>query len=354
MGQPSSRECRAWNQKHAEPIKKSIAPLANVKVKNRRLRIGYVSPDLYMHPVARFLLPLLKAHDRTQFEVFCYASVANPDSLTEQCREHAHVWRSIHGSTDEQVAQMIRQDRIDILVDLAMHTGHHRLLAFARKPAPIQVTFLAYCGTTGLDTIDYRLTDVHLDPAGVNDECYSERSVRLPGSMWCFQPTSQERESIPPTSQKDGRITFGCLNNFCKVSDQALEVWRQILQATPNSCLLLHAPDGQPGDRIRAFMAAGQIAPERLDFLTRLPYADYVRAYHRIDVALDPFPYAGGATTCDALWMGVPVVSLAGRRAMSLRRGQHFVKRGLDRTAGIEPRRLCANRHGTGERWSAD
>jgi protein O-GlcNAc transferase len=310
------RECRTWNQIHAEPLKKSILPHSNTKSKNRRLRIGYVSPDLYMHPVARFLLPLLKAHNRNHFEVICYSSAGVPDALTEQCREHAHAWRPICGLPDEQVSQLIRQDRIDILVDLAMHTGNTHLLAFARKPAPVQVTFMAYCGTTGLDTMDYRLTDTFLDPPGQNDDCYSEKSARLPASMWCFQPTNQEPELASPPSQKTGQITFGCLNNFCKVSEQALEAWRLILQATPTSNLLLHAPSGQPRDTVRAFMEGGQVSPERIRFVDRLPYAEYVRTYHNIDVALDPFPYGGATTTCDALWMGVPVVSMSGQRAV--------------------------------------
>ncbi len=310
------RECRAWNQIHAEPLKKSIQPHANTKSKNRRLRIGYVSPDFYMHPVARFLLPLLKAHDRNHFEIFCYSSVGVSDAITEQCREHTQVWRPIHGLADEQVAQLIRQDRIDILVDLAMHTGHTHLLAFARKPAPVQVSFMAYCGTTGLDTIDYRLTDFYLDPPGENEDCYSEKSARLPASMWCFQPTMQEPEQALAPGHNTGNITFGCLNNFCKISDQTLETWKLILQATPTANLLLHAPAGQPRESVRDFLQAGQISPECVSFVDRLPYPEYIRTYQRIDIALDPFPYGGATTTCDALWMGVPVVSLSGRRAV--------------------------------------
>jgi protein O-GlcNAc transferase len=310
------RECRAWNQVHAEPLKKSIRPHANTMSKNRRLRIGYVSPDLYMHPVARFLLPLLKAHDRKHFEIFCYSSVGVPDVITEQCRELAHVWRPIHGLADDQVAQLVRQDRIDILVDLAMHTGNNSLLVFARKPAPVQATFMAYCGTTGLGTMDYRLTDTFLDPPGQNDDCYSEKSARLPTSMWCFQPATQEPEQATLPGQNSGEITFGCLNNFCKISDETLEAWKQILQATPTANLLLHAPAGQPRDRVRAFMEGGQISAERVRFVNRLPFAEYIRTYHRIDVALDPFPYGGATTTCDALWMGVPVVCLSGHRAV--------------------------------------
>ena len=211
-------EHRRWNQHHAAPLAKFIQPHRNDRSPDRRLRVGYVSPDFRSHPVGRFLLPLLEAHDHGSLEIFCYASVRIPDTITDRCRAHADVWRDVLGLSDEQVAEVIRQDQIDILVDLTMHMANNRLLVFARKPAPVQVTYLAYCGTTGLSTMDYRLTDPYLDPPGRFDQFYSEQSIRLPETYWCYQPIVQTPASTALPALKAGHVTFGCLNNFCKVT----------------------------------------------------------------------------------------------------------------------------------------
>jgi protein O-GlcNAc transferase len=310
------KECRRWTECHAKPLAKFRAPHSNERLPERRLRIGYVSSDLREHPVGRFLLPLLRHHDHTPFEILCYADVEAPDAITEECRRLADQWRPIAGLADEKVAQLIRDDGIDILVDLAMHTGNNRLLVFARKPAPVQVTYLAYCGTTGLDTIDYRLTDPFFDPPGESDANYSEKSIRLPTTYWCYQPMLATPDVSPPPSLTTGFVTFGCLNNFCKVSQPTLECWRRILCELPNSRLLLHVPAGSAQARLHAFFAQGGIAPERLQFVERVAAEPYFRTYERIDIALDPFPFGGGTTTCDALWMGVPVITLAGQTAV--------------------------------------
>ena len=244
-------EHRRWNREHAAPLAKFIQPLPNDRSPDRRLRVGYVSPDFWNHPVGRFLLPLLESHDHASFEIFCYASVVLPDAITDRCRAHADVWRDVLGLSDEQVALAIRQDRIDILVDLTMHMRDSRLLVFARKPAPVQVTYLAYCGTTGLSTMDYRLTDPYLDPPGQDERFYSEQSIRLPETYWCYRPAIETPPVNALPAVKAGHVSFGSLNNFCKVTSPTLAAWSRILQEVPGSRLFLHARAGSHRDRVR-------------------------------------------------------------------------------------------------------
>jgi predicted O-linked N-acetylglucosamine transferase (SPINDLY family) len=212
---------------------------------------------------------------------------------------------------------MIREDGIDVLVDLAAHSRGSRLLVFARKPAPVQVTYLAYCSTTGLDAIDYRLSDPYLDPPGAVDSYYSEESIRLPETYWCYQgDLSYAMPTVPPATAA-GYVTFGCLNNWCKATRSTFIAWRELLRAIPSSRLMLHAPEGSVReDAMRVFTAAG-IESHRVNFVGRVSRSKYFDLYQRIDIALDPFPFTGGTTTCDALWMGVPVVSLVGETAVS-------------------------------------
>lgn len=306
-----------WNEKYARPLKAEIRPDDRDRDPHRPLRIGYVSPDFCNHPVGRFMLPLLSHHDRSQFQIICYSDVKRPDFMTERLRPHATLWRQTTRLSDHELADQIRVDQVDVLVDLAVHTGGNRLLAFARKPAPVQVTYLGYCGTTGLETIDYRLTDPYFDPPGADLACYSEKSVRLPQTYWCYQPAAEAPEVGPPPVLPAGHVTLGCLNNYCKVSEPALAVWCQLLAQTPNSELVLYAPEGSHRERARDRLARAGVDPGRLRFVGRVPLGQYLRQYHAIDIGLDPFPFAGGATTCDALFMGVPVISLAGQTAVS-------------------------------------
>ncbi|HEY2250372.1 MAG TPA: CmcI family methyltransferase, partial [Planctomycetaceae bacterium] len=304
-------EHRRWNNLHATPLAKFIEPHANDRSPDRRLRVGYVSSDFSKHPVGLFLLPLLAHHDRRNFEIYCFSSVARPDEITESYRAQSHHWRDVCEMTDQQVAQMIREDQIDILVDLTMHMPGNRLLAFARKPAPVQITYLAYCGTTGLDAMDYRLTDPRLDPVGHNRGLYSEESIHLPETYWCYPDRGEIPAVAPAPAITAGHVTFGCLNNFCKVNEPTREVWIRLLKAMPESRLLLHAHPGSHRNELLTVFAGQDIAAERLEFIGYQPTADYLKAYNRVDIALDPFPLGGGTTTCDALWMGVPVVTLA-------------------------------------------
>jgi len=309
-------ELRRWNQRHAEPLKKFIQPHTNHRDPDRRLRIGYVSPDFRVHVVGQNLLPLLREHDHRQMEIFCYSNVLRPDRLTDELRGFADVWRNIVGLSDSQVVSQIRQDGIDVLVDLALHTGNSRLLIFARKPAPVQVTWLGYCSSTGMDAMDYRLSDPYLDSLDSDLSVYSERTVRLPETYWCYSVPGPTPDPSPPPATAAGYVTFGCLNSFAKVSPAALDLWAEILRAMPQSRLIVHSRPGTHLNIVRERFAGKGISPDRLEFPTRRPWHEYVQTYGRIDIALDPFPWGGGITTCDALWLGVPVVSLMGRTAV--------------------------------------
>ena len=312
-----AQECAEWNRTYASPLAATIQPHTNERSPDRALRVGYVGLDLREHPVGRFLLPLLHNHDHGAFEVFCYSDLTRPDAITEQLRNCVNTWRGTAGMSDEALAALIRQDRIDILVDLAMHMDGTRMLTFARKPAPVQVTYLAYCSTTGLETMDYRLTDPYLDPPGIDESIYSEKSVRLASTYWCYQPPSIAPELAPLPSRVKGHVTFGCLNNFAKVSPAALATWRQILRSVPESRLVLHCGEGNHRQRLLDQFNSQGIAPQRVSFIGRIALSEYFQQYQQMDIALDPFPYPGGTTTCDALWMGVPVLTLAGPTAYS-------------------------------------
>jgi predicted O-linked N-acetylglucosamine transferase (SPINDLY family) len=306
-----------WARIHALPLKSEIRLHPNDHSADRRLRIGYSASNLGNHPQGRLLLPLLANHDRSQFEIFCYCEGRRPDRITRQIREHTDGWRETVGLSDQQLAEVIRADRIDILVDLAMHTGANRLLTFARKPAPVQATYLGYCSTTGLDTIDFRLTDPYLDPLERDDSFYTERSVRLPSTFWCYPPPGEAPAVGPLSAGRNGAITFGCINEFSKVNPGQISLWSQLLSQLPNSSLLVHARDGSHRQRVLDQFASEEVDPHRVAFIGYVPLEKYFAAYNQIDMALDTFPYAGGTTTLDALWMGVPVVSLAGDTAVS-------------------------------------
>ena len=306
-------ECQRWNQRHAEPLKPLIRPHTNLPEPERKLRIGYVSPDFREHVDSFFLIPLLANHDREQCEIFCYSNVTNPDHLTERIRGYADVWRSTVRVPDEQVAEMIRNDQIDILVDLELHIANNRLLVFARKPAPVQVSWLGYPGTTGLSTIDYRLTDPYLDPPGLLDTCYSEESIRLPDTFWCYDPLTDGPEVGALPAIANGYVTFGCLNAFCKINDKCLSLWAQVLRAVPNSRLLLRVPRDPARDRVLATLQHAGIAASRVEFVRTLPRLEYLKTYQRIDCCLDPVPCNGHTTSLDAFWMGVPTITLVSK-----------------------------------------
>ena len=306
-------EHRRWARRLADPLAAQIQPHANERAPDRTLRVGYLSPDFRAHPVGQMLLSLFANHDRRHVAVVTYADVRRPDELTRDLKARADEWNDTAGLSDAQLADRIRADRIDILVDLAVHTAGNRMLVFARKPAPVQVTMLGLPATTGLATMDYRLTDPYLDPPGTSDAHYTERSIRLPHCFWTFPPPA---EAPPPgalPAEQNGFLTFGCLNQLIKVSAPALELWRQILLALPGSRLVLQSPPGRHREAIRTLFQEVGIAGGRVAFVPRAGRIAYFRRYLDLDLALDPFPYNGHTSTLDALWMGVPVITLAGR-----------------------------------------
>ncbi len=311
------QEHHQWNLRHAQPLAHAIQPHGNDPSPDRRLRVGYVSPDFRDHAESFFTVPLLSAHDHRNFEIFCYADIACPDEVTARLRGYADVWRNINGLSDEQVTHWIRQDQIDILVDLTMHMAHNRLLAFARKPAPVQVTWLAYQGTTGMAAIDYRITDPNIDPPGLDDGHYSEESIRLPDAFWCYDPCTSEATVNPLPALKHGYITFGSFNNFCKINPPVLKLWADVLRTTANSRLVMLAAAGSPQRQTLSVLEREGIAANRVEFVPRCPRPRYLDYYHRIDIGLDTFPYNGQTTTLDAWWMGVPVVTIAGNTAVA-------------------------------------
>lgn len=309
-------EHRSWAERHARRIGRQAARAARERDPQRRLNIGYVSGDFRRHSVACFIEPVLAAHDRSAFKVFCYSNADFGDEVTARLRGLAEEWRDIARWSDDWVAERIRADRIDILVDLSGHTGSGRPLLFARKPAPVQVSWLGYPNTTGLEAIDWRLTDALADPPGRTERFYVEKLVRLPRGFLCYRPP----EEAPPVGElpalRSGRLTFGCFNHLPKLTDEMLALWGRLLAALPQARLMLKAFGlSAEGARRRLLerLARHGIGAERVELRGPQPtLAEHLACYGEVDIALDVFPYNGATTTCEALWMGVPVVTLAG------------------------------------------
>lgn len=285
---------------------------------DRRLRIGYVSPDFRRHSVSCFVEPLLRHHDRALVEVHCYYNHAARDDITTRFMGLADGWHDIAGVDDETVARRIADDAIDVLVDLAGHTTANRLGVFARKPAPVQYTWLGYLCTTGLEAIDYRLCDAQTDPPGVAEAWQVETPARLPVAQWCYQPQAQIPEPSPLPRASRGHWTFGSFNQATKLGTEVLNAWADVLAAIPDSRLrIVGVPNAMFEENALAIFAARGVAAERLDLIGRIPIEDYFSSYGEVDIALDSFPYNGATTTCDALLTGVPVATVAGSRSIS-------------------------------------
>ena len=304
--------CR-WAEINAEPLRGRSARHANAPDAARRLRIGYVSADFREHAASSFIEPILAAHDRAGFETYCYSSTEKVDATTAQLRALAGCWRDLRWQNDEAVAGMIRADAIDILVDLSGHTNGNRLGVFARKPAPVQITYLGYPATTGMSAMDFRLTDALLDPPGAADGYYTERLLRLPHSLWCFRPPASMPEPGPLPALRAGQVTFGSLNSMLKLTPQMIALWSRLLLSVPRARLVLATiPAGEARERIAAEFARRGVPAQALSFRAPLAREQFRALYQEIDIALDSYPCNGGATTCEALWAGVPVLSLAG------------------------------------------
>ena len=287
-----------------------------VRAAGDRLRVGYVSGDFVRHSVPFFIAPLLEHHDKARVEVFCYHNNARSDAVTRRLKSWGHHWLECAHLSDEALARRIRADGIDILIDLTGQTASSRVLMFAQAPAPVQAAYLGYPTVSGVPAIDWRITDASIDPGDMPALDF-ERPLVLPRSMFCYRPGDEAPELAPPPSLRNGVVTFGSFNNIAKVTDHTLELWASAMNAVPGSKLLLKAASmAQPSNRadIERFMAARGIAPERLSLLARQAAdSDHLALYNEVDIALDTYPYNGATTTCEALWMGVPVVSLRGR-----------------------------------------
>ncbi|HMD55145.1 MAG TPA: tetratricopeptide repeat protein, partial [Phycisphaerae bacterium] len=234
------QESLQWNRLHVEPLKNNLSRHMNNRNPNRRLKVGYVSGDLRKHPVGYFMENLFSQHDSSELEIFCYADQYHKDEISRRLQGYAHRWENISGKKNELVAQMIREDKIDILVDLAGHTAHNRLLVFALKPAPVQVTYLGYPDTTGLSTMDYRFTDAYADPPGMNDEYNVETLFRLNPTFLCYRPLdNMPAAGPPPVIKNSGKITFGSFNALMKINMRIVAVWARILQRLPESRMLI-------------------------------------------------------------------------------------------------------------------
>ena len=283
-----------------------------------RIRIGYVSPDFRDHAVGRLVEPALRHHDRGRFELYCYSDVKQPDARTSRFRAYAAAWRDVASLDDEALAAQVRRDEIDILVDLAGHTEGNRLLAFARKPAPVQVTWIGYPNTTGLTAMDYRITDARADPPGLTDSLHSERLLRLPEVYLPCERPEERIDAGPPPCLARGCVTFGSFNTLMKLSARAIALWARVLLAVPGSRLLaITVPEGRTRERLREAFARHGIAADRLHLKGRLAHAEFLAAHAEVDLALDTFPYHGTTTTAHTLWMGIPLVTRVGATHVS-------------------------------------
>jgi predicted O-linked N-acetylglucosamine transferase (SPINDLY family) len=314
------KESLKWDEQQTAGLTKNEFSKVDFEIDDRPLKIGYVSPDFNSHSVGYFFEPLLKAHNRKKYKIYCYSNVLQPDSVTERMRSEADQWTSIVGIQDEDAAGMIRNDGIDILVDLSGHSGKNRLLVFAYKPAPIQVTWLGYPNTTGMKALDYRFTDEIVDPIGEADALYSEKLIRLENGFLCYQPYESAPEVSSLPYKKEGIITFGSFNNLAKVNEDVIKLWAEILHAVPGSRLILKgAVNKQDIEKqyTEIFVKHGVLAGQVIFYEKTAKQEDHMALYSKVDIGLDPFPYNGTTTTCEALWMGVPVISLLGDRHAS-------------------------------------
>jgi len=311
---------RAWGEETmARAGNEAARPFANARDPKKRLKVGFVSPDLKRHSATYFFEPLLATLDPAAFETFCYSEVLpqQEDEVTARLKKLARHWRSTRGQTDEDFRRQVRRDGIDILIDLAGQSAYNRLTAFAVKPAPVTATWLGYPATTGLPTIDWRITDAISDPPGA-DAFYTEKLMRLEGGFLCYRPPGSLPEAAPLPALAKGFITFGSFNNHAKINESVAGIWASLLRAVPDSRLLLksaYIKDKTVQEALLRMLAAQGIGPARTDIENwRGGISDHFAVYDRVDIALDPFPYNGTTTTCEALWMGVPVIALIGDR----------------------------------------
>jgi predicted O-linked N-acetylglucosamine transferase (SPINDLY family) len=324
----------AYEERHTAPLRAQWRPHENSRDPDRPLRIGFVSPHFASHPVGRFLIRPLEHLDRVRFETFCYSDTVARDAMTTRIQTAASCWQETAALSDEQLAQRIREDCIDILFDLAGHTAGNRLPAFARKPAPIQITWLDYAGTTGLAAIDYILADAREIPPGA-EFWYREEVLRMPDDYICYDPPADAPSVGPLPALACGRVTFASFNAPAKISPQIVEIWAQILRRTPHARLVLKSrsmDDQGTRTRIHQLFTTHGTDTTRIELLGWSSSAEVRSLYGEVDVALDTFPYNGGLTTCEAIWMGVPVITCPGETFASRHGLAHLTAAGFTET----------------------
>ncbi len=343
-------EHRRWGELHADGVERMPASARAPGP----WRLGFVSGDFRGHSTASFTLPLLANLDRSRFQVSCYDASGRPDATTARFRALASQWREIHALSDEAAAEAVRGDGIDVLVDLSGHTRGSRLGVFARKPAPVAITWLGYLNTTGMRAMDYRITDARADPPG-SDRFHTEALIRMPDALWCYEAPADA--PAPAERANERALVFGSCNHVAKLNAEVIALWSRVLLDLPEARLCVMAvPGGAAGERIAAAFARHGVQADRIEMRARCAREEYWRLLAAIDVALDAFPYNGGATTCDCLWMGTPVVTLAGdsgfaRSGASILGGAglpeliasdpaqyHSIALGLARDAGLRAR----------------
>jgi predicted O-linked N-acetylglucosamine transferase (SPINDLY family) len=312
-------ESLKWGKRHTSHLTRKARPHLNGPEPERRLRVGYVSGDFKQHPVSFYIRPVLKCHNKSQVEVFLYNNFPSSDEITDELAGYADHYRNISALPDEKVEEIVRADGIDILVDLTGHTTFYRLHLFARRPAPVQVSWLGYFNTTGLTAIDYLLSDWITIPDG-EERFYAEKVKRLPDCRFCYAPPAYAPDVTSPPSLRLGHVTFCSFNKITKANRQVVALWARILHTVPGSKLMLKwvlLKDEVNSDEMRSRFASHGIGADRLILRPNTPHQEMLAEYGDVDIALDTFPYNGGATTCEALWMGVPVVALEGHTAIS-------------------------------------
>jgi predicted O-linked N-acetylglucosamine transferase (SPINDLY family) len=323
-----------WEARHGLPLRTTWRPFAQTREPDRPLRVGFVAGDFFYHPVGLFLAPILERLDRQKWPTVCYASQQKRDELTARLTRAAGLWRWVADLDDEKLAEQARADGIDLLVDLSGHTGRNRLLTFARRPAPVQLTWMGYVGTTGLSAIDYLIADrFHVPPGWEGD--YREKVLRLPDGYLCWEAPPYAPPVGPLPALASGQVTFGSFNNIAKINAEVVSIWAAVLARLPGARLVLkyHWLDDEGlRRRLTEQFAARGIAPDRLELLGSTTHVEQLQQYNRIDLALDPFPYSGGLTTCESCWMGVPVLTCPGETFASRHSLSYLSNIGLTET----------------------
>ncbi|MBF0611259.1 MAG: tetratricopeptide repeat protein [Magnetococcales bacterium] len=339
-----------WAERHERPLMTERQGFAHWdRNPERPLKVGFISPDLHRHPVGYFLEGVLANHDPRQTVIHCYSTHHQPDDFSRRMQATVEVWRDVHGKSDGEVAQIIRQDQVDILIELAGHTGKNSLLVMARKPAPIQMSWMGYVNTTGLSAMDYLITDRWETPTP-SPYPLVEKPLFMPNGYVCYRPPDFAPEVAPLPALQNGYLTFGCANNWAKINQKVLALWAKLLHRVPTSRLSLKTKslaDGDLRQRALAFFRQQGIGEERIDLQGSSPAAELLAWYNTIDLALDPFPYSGGLTTLESLWMGVPVITLPGISFASRHSLSHLNAVGLPQFVADAPEGYLA----IGEYW---